>query len=89
MKQQLIRLILFLRYQQYSANSSKNLPDRDCMVQQEYEVDVEETYEPEKVSYFLTSLNWVFLAHLSTKCSWWAIVVSQCPSSVVRRQQLL
>ena len=25
-----------------------------------------------------------FLAHLSTKCSWWAIVVSQCPSSVVR-----
>ena len=31
----------------------------------------------------------LFLAHLSTKCSWWAIVVSQCPSSVVRRQQLL
>jgi len=27
-----------------------------------------------------------FLAHLSTKCSWWAIVVSGCPSlSVVRR----
>ena len=25
------------------------------------------------------------LAHLSTKCSWWAFVVSQCPSSVVRR----
>ena len=25
-----------------------------------------------------------FLAHLSTKCSWWAIVISQCPSSVVR-----
>ena len=24
-----------------------------------------------------------FLAHLSTKCSWWAIVVSGCPSSVV------
>jgi len=23
------------------------------------------------------------LAHLSTKCSWWAIVVSGCPSSVV------
>ena len=26
-----------------------------------------------------------FLAYLSTKCSWWAIVVSQCPSCVVRR----
>ena len=23
------------------------------------------------------------LAHLSTKCSWWAIVISQCPLSVV------
>jgi len=28
----------------------------------------------------------VFLAHLSTKCSWWAIVVSGCPSSVVVRR---
>ena len=29
--------------------------------------------------------NWkyAFLAHLSTKCSWWAIVVSGCPSSCV------
>ena len=27
----------------------------------------------------------LFLAHLSTKCSWWAIVVSQCPSCFVRR----
>jgi len=26
-----------------------------------------------------------FLAHLSTKCSWWAIVVSGCPSCVVVR----
>ena len=26
-----------------------------------------------------------FLAHLSTKCSWSAIVISQCLSSVVRR----
>ena len=25
-----------------------------------------------------------FLAHLSTKCSWWAIVIVLCPSSVVR-----
>ena len=41
------------RYQQYISNSGRNLPDRDCMVQQEYEVDVEETYEPEKVSYDL------------------------------------
>ena len=24
----------------------------------------------------------LFLAHLSTKCSWWAIVISLCPSSV-------
>ena len=24
-----------------------------------------------------------FLAHLSRKCSWWAIVVSQCPSWVI------
>ena len=37
-----------------------------------------------------------FLAHLSMKCAWWAIVVSQCPSSimghaacVIRREQLL
>jgi len=29
---------------------------------------------------------WFFLAHLSTKCSWWAIVVSGCPSSVVVRR---
>ena len=29
------------------------------------------------------------LAHLSTKCSWWAIVVSQCPSCILRCQQLL
>jgi len=28
----------------------------------------------------------VFLAHLSTKCSWWAIVVSGCPASVVVRR---
>jgi len=27
-----------------------------------------------------------FLAHLSTKCSWWAIVVSGCPSCVVVRR---
>jgi len=27
-----------------------------------------------------------FLAHLSTKCSWWAIVVSGCLSSVVVRR---
>ena len=27
---------------------------------------------------------YLFLAHLSTKCSWWAIVISLCPSSVVR-----
>ena len=29
------------------------------------------------------------LAHLATKCSWWAIVISQCPSSVMRRQQFV
>ena len=29
------------------------------------------------------------LAHLSTKCSWRAIVVSRCPSCAVGRQQLL
>ena len=28
----------------------------------------------------------LFLAHLSTNCSWWAIVVSGCPSSVVVRR---
>jgi len=26
---------------------------------------------------------YLLLAHLSTKCSWWAVVVSGCPSSVV------
>ena len=31
-----------------------------------------------------SKLRDVFLAHLSMKCSWWAIVVSQCPSCVVR-----
>jgi len=30
--------------------------------------------------------NILLLAHLSTKCSWWAIVVSGCPSSVVVRR---
>ena len=40
--------------------------------------------------YVLLLLHYfLLLAHLSTKCSWWAIVVSQCPSSVMRRQQLL
>jgi len=28
----------------------------------------------------------LFLAHLSTKCSWWAIVTGLCPSSVVVRR---
>jgi len=27
----------------------------------------------------------MFLAHLSTKCSWWAIMTGLCPTSVVRR----
>ena len=31
-----------------------------------------------------TSFVIQFVAHLSKKCSWWAIVVSQCPSCVVR-----
>jgi len=31
-------------------------------------------------------INILFLAHLSTKCSWWAIVVSGCPSFVVVRR---
>ena len=34
----------------------------------------------DKIKHVFASL---FLAHLSTKCSWWAIVVSGCPSSVV------
>jgi len=33
-----------------------------------------------------TDLLALFLAHLSTKCSWWAIVVSGCLSSVVCRR---
>ena len=33
----------------------------------------------------VNTLAVTFLAHLSTKCSWWAIVVSQCPSCVVHR----
>ena len=33
-------------------------------------------------------VNWreMFLVHLSTKCSWWAIVTGLCPSSVVVRR---
>ena len=30
-----------------------------------------------------------FLAHLSKKCSWWAIVIGQCPSSVVHRSSAI
>ena len=30
-----------------------------------------------------------FLARLSTKCSWWAIVIGQCPLCIVLHQQLL
>ena len=29
------------------------------------------------------------LAHLSTKCSWRAFVIAQCPASVVHRPQFL
>ena len=53
------------RYQQYISNSGRNLPDRDCMVQQEYEVDVEETYEPEKVCSFFAHL---YLASYNQGC---------------------
>ena len=31
-------------------------------------------------SYTFTCMPLLLLAHLSTKCSWWAIVFSQCPS---------
>ena len=31
-------------------------------------------------------LSMFFLAHLSTKCSWWAIVTGLCPSSCVGRR---
>ena len=30
--------------------NGKNLPDRECMVQQDYEVDIEDAYEPDKVA---------------------------------------
>ena len=33
--------------------------------------------------HYKSQKHYSFLAHLSTKCSWWAIVVSGCPSSVV------
>jgi len=38
------------------------------------------------IQYFEWTIPVPFLAHLSTKCSWWAIVVSGCPSSVVVRR---
>ena len=38
------------------------------------------------VGSFHMELRQLLLAHLSTKCSWWAIVVSGCPSSVVVRR---
>ena len=37
------------------------------------------------VDFKIISQKCSLLTHLSTKCSWWAIVISQCPSSVVRR----
>ena len=49
-------------------------------------------YKFDTTLFILWSIQWLIflflvllLAHLSTKCSWWAIVISQCPSSVVRR----
>jgi len=52
-------------------------------------------YDAEKVWSFLLStvfskppLSHSFLAHLSTKCSGWAIVTGLCPSSVVVRRAL-
>ena len=46
--------------------------------------------QKEKLAMFLSKIQvnnpgpfWPFLAHLSTKCSWWAFVIAQCPSSVV------
>ena len=62
------------RYQQYISNSGRNLPDRDCMVQQEYEVDVEETYEPEKVCSFFAHL---YLASYNQGCGNSKIYTSQ------------
>ena len=41
---------------------------------------------PENLLILLWKIAVLFLAHLSTKCSWWAIVVSGCPSSVVVRR---
>ena len=35
---------------------------------------------PTSSSLEMIQMLWAFLPHLSTKCSWWAIVVSQCPS---------
>ena len=45
-------------------------------------VDFKFSFDMAKKWLFICS----FLAHLSTKCSWWAIVVSGCPSSVVVRR---
>ena len=42
--------VIICRYQQYVSGSGKNLPDRECMVQQDYEVDIEDAYEPDKVT---------------------------------------
>jgi len=41
------------------------------------------------IKYLFITYKWpfeilVFLAHLSTKCSRWAFVMAQCPSSIVR-----
>ena len=40
-------ICLCTRYQQYTNN--KHVPDRECMVQQEYEVDQEDAYDVDKV----------------------------------------
>jgi len=39
-----------------------------------------------KIYFYWLCLHFLFLAHLSTKCSWWAIVTGLCPSSVVVRR---
>ena len=57
----------------FSWNSPKDIPSG-------YKQDLTEW----AITYYLNGA--LLLAHLSTKCSWWAIVVSSCPSSVVVRR---
>ena len=69
----------------YAFHSVSWIPFKTLMILGRNTEQEETTHHIQEWQHWL-SFFWSYLlllAHLSTKCSWWAIVVSECPSCVV------